>query len=229
MRPDTDGMLRLHEAAEIMGRNFVPPHLQFEIMPYGSPTVWATYVPFTAEELERCRHTHVLYQVFPNISVYQLKLKFLLCPFRTYSEGDIKPHWYEGGGFETLTPHRGWRLFRRRPVRSSHGLEWEDQLQKVPKGERPCTAAEVLQLIFAYRHARKRTLLRNAVVRTSDTYRNGVGEYRHVLVVGPGVTMDEPYVMPDNEVADSFYGIKRDSFASRIAIPTLIQPDLPVD
>jgi len=165
----TEPTISQQKAREIMGKNMFGIEeavRHFGISPtYGQLAVLSA-IPFTEEELQQRKDTHVLVAVFP-LSILEIREK--VDDKRLFYDQD----WYDGQAFAKEYGQVGWQLVQKTPVDNSTSKNWQEQLALVSEEDEVPIAQVMVYAIIGHCLATGERLFKCIYVRTSSVVSGG--------------------------------------------------------
>lgn len=158
-------------ARAILGTNYIGVEKSIEhlnVMPSAADFKALEEVPFSEDELEACKDTHILVAVLP-VSVMDLweRAKHLF-----YDEVDPE---YRNQAFAKRKGQAGWHLIRRDIVPGSTHKTWQEQQSMLMPNEEAPTARVLTYAVILTVQATDVKLLWNNDARVSDMDSRGIG------------------------------------------------------
>ncbi len=147
-------------AREIMGENFFGIEeikKCYKIRPSSSQINSLAEVPYTKQELEESKDTHILVTVLP-LSVLDIRIK---TNFHVLN-------WYDDRMFAKERNEVGWYLVRKTEVLNSKNKTWQKQLALLRENAEVPKARILIYTIMGYYFATGKRLFPDSFVRTSS-------------------------------------------------------------
>lgn len=160
-------------AREIMGRNFLgldAALTKFGIVMTEEELLNYPEIPWSEDELEQCKNTHLLVAGYP-LSILDVRAKAPRNPktFYRYEDG-----WYNNQRFATeerVSPR--WYFIRKTPVDHSASKTWNEQQKLILSHEEVPRACELVYAIVLYYLVTGERLFPSIYVRTADIDSDG--------------------------------------------------------
>ncbi|HBM45377.1 MAG: hypothetical protein UT05_C0011G0021 [Parcubacteria group bacterium GW2011_GWF2_38_76] len=171
------------EAIRIMGKNYLGPECWSSLGIFATDKerdYFHSAVPFSREELETCKDTHILVAIC-SVSILDIREKVLELGERNYKMIGVfkgfypscQPAWYNEELFAKEKCKYGWYLVRKYPVSGSFKKTYEEQLSLLEGNEKNPNAALVLYTIIAHYLLTHEKLFKNRYIRTSSVASDG--------------------------------------------------------
>ena len=155
---------------QIMGKNFFGVEeavKHFGVKPTETQLQVLAEVPFTKEDLQQTKDTHILVAVFP-LSIPDIRKRVERSLF--YGHEDA---WYNNEQFAKDKGKAGWYLIRKDIVPNSFSETWQEQQALLAKNEEVPTARVMVYTIIGHYLAKGERLFKDVYVRCSDISSGG--------------------------------------------------------
>lgn len=166
-----------HAARAIMGRNFLrieDVKKRFDVTYTPEQLLSLQQIPFTAEVLEECKDTHILFPGYP-VSILDIRQRTKKKAKKIFNSD--RDAWYNDQKFANEEVGLQWYLIRKDIVENSTNKSYDEQLKLLSENEEAAQAAAVVYMTILYYLVTGFRLFGRIYVRCQDVTSSGFRVY----------------------------------------------------